>query len=85
MKTITSSFFGDIPVIDREITLEEAQNLAGKRLKVWRYAVAKGKVLRALHLRELCGDCRGRGCLECRGVGAFDIEFWVPIDSQSDN
>lgn len=77
MATVHSEFFGPIPTIEREISHEEAEALAGRPLKFGnRWAIAKGRVLRRLELRELCRDCLGGGCRECRGQGAICVEFW---------
>lgn len=81
MRTVHSEFFGPIPVVDREVTLEEAEGLAGRRLDcLHRYAVGGGRVFRRVFLRELCGGCRGKGCRECRNRGVIEVEFYVRID-----
>lgn len=81
MATVHSEFFGPIPLIERELTLDEAEGLAGRELDCRdRHAVAKGRVFRRVFLRELCRHCRGKGCHECHRQGVIEVEFWARLD-----
>lgn len=79
---------GRVHYDDREVSIESADRIAGRRLDRRRnYALIAAEVCESVTWTEPCSGCyegyahdgRGSGCPECGNTGRSRRSMWVPV------